>query len=554
MAILGPSGCGKSTLLRLVAGLDEPTSGDVVVEGRKVRGIEERCAVVFQEPRLLPWLDLVGNVALGLPRGTPRASGREAVRRWLEVVGLDRFHRHRPRQISGGMAQRTALARALARRPGVLLLDEPFAALDALTRLRMQDLLADVQRRANTTVLLVTHDVDEALHLADRVILLGGEEPHEGATVLTVLDVPYPVPETAVTPNSPPCARTFLTASAFPVPPPSRRPRDDSPPSLSCLHPARDPGDGVRVRRGHRRPGRRGAAARLRLLQPAQPCRPQAGLAGTGAFRQGDQGHLGPVGGEQQGQREPARRDDRRRLHGRGGRTPGPGQRHRHQGDRGVQRPEWAALVVAKTSSITGIAGLKGRKVAATKGTDPYFFLLQSLHEAKLTGADVEVVNLQHADGKTALERGDVDAWAGLDPLMAQSQIDAGSKLIYRNPAFTSYGFLNAREAFIKDHPDLVQSVVNAYEKARAWIGAHPDETVTLLAEEAKLSPEIAKLVLTERTKTEISPVPGPEQRAVLERILPILVEENQVRSADEARAALDSLFDPAFAEKAHAS
>lgn len=194
VAILGPSGCGKSTLLRLVAGLDEPTSGDVVVEGRKVRGIEERCAVVFQEPRLLPWLDLVGNVALGLPRGTPRASGREAVRRWLEVVGLDRFHRHRPRQISGGMAQRTALARALARRPGVLLLDEPFAALDALTRLRMQDLLADVQRRANTTVLLVTHDVDEALHLADRVILLGGEEPHEGATVLTVLDVPYPRP------------------------------------------------------------------------------------------------------------------------------------------------------------------------------------------------------------------------------------------------------------------------------------------------------------------------------------------------------------------------
>ncbi|SNT58660.1 sulfonate transport system ATP-binding protein [Streptosporangium subroseum] len=194
VAILGPSGCGKSTLLRLVAGLDEPTRGDVVVDGRKVRGIEERCAVVFQEPRLLPWLDLVGNVALGLPRGTPRASGREAVRRWLEVVGLDRFHRHRPRQISGGMAQRTALARALARRPGVLLLDEPFAALDALTRLRMQDLLVDVQRRSNTTVLLVTHDVDEALHLADRVLLLGGEEPREGATVLTVLDVPYPRP------------------------------------------------------------------------------------------------------------------------------------------------------------------------------------------------------------------------------------------------------------------------------------------------------------------------------------------------------------------------
>ncbi|GAA2717404.1 ABC transporter ATP-binding protein [Actinoplanes palleronii] len=176
VALLGPSGCGKSTLLRLVGGLETASSGSVRVDGREVRGIEARCAVVFQEPRLLPWRSIERNVAFGLPRGTSRERTRTEVKHWLSVVGLAEFGRYRPRQVSGGMAQRAALARALARRPGVLLLDEPFAALDALTRLRMQDLLAEVQQAAGTTVLLVTHDVDEALHLADRVVLLGTSE------------------------------------------------------------------------------------------------------------------------------------------------------------------------------------------------------------------------------------------------------------------------------------------------------------------------------------------------------------------------------------------
>ncbi|MFC4071187.1 ABC transporter ATP-binding protein [Actinoplanes subglobosus] len=193
VALLGPSGCGKSTLLRLAGGLDTPTSGRVLVDGQPVRGYEPRCAVVFQEPRLLPWRTIERNVAYGLPRGTDREKGRAEVAHWLSVVGLAGFARHRPRQVSGGMAQRAALARALARRPGVLLLDEPFAALDALTRLRMQDLLAEVQRTAGTTVLLVTHDVDEALHLADRVVLLGtgpSADVDAAASIRLVLDVP----------------------------------------------------------------------------------------------------------------------------------------------------------------------------------------------------------------------------------------------------------------------------------------------------------------------------------------------------------------------------
>ncbi len=216
--------------------------------------------------------------------------------------------------------------------------------------------------------------------------------------------------------------------------------------------------------------------------------------------------------------------------------------------------PEWAALVTAKDSPITSVAQLKGKKVAATKGTDPYFFLLQALRQNGLSGTDVEVVNLQHADGEAALKRGDVAAWAGLDPIMATSEVTAGSKLFYRNPEFTSYGFLNARESFLKDHPDLAQKVVNAYEKARAWIAANPDQAVALLAAESKVTPEVAKVVLTQRTDLKVSPVPGAPQRAVLERILPVLVAEGQVKDESSAKTALETLFEPRFAQKADAT
>ncbi len=133
VALLGSSGSGKSTLLRLIAGLDSPTGGQIEIDGVAVRGIDPRCAVVFQEPRLLPWRSLAANVEYGLPPGTTRAKGSGTVQHWLEVVGLSEFGGHYPRQMSGGMAQRAGLARALARRPRVLLLDEPLAALDALT-------------------------------------------------------------------------------------------------------------------------------------------------------------------------------------------------------------------------------------------------------------------------------------------------------------------------------------------------------------------------------------------------------------------------------------
>lgn len=186
VAILGPSGCGKSTLLRLIGGLDQPTSGEIRLGDKVVTASDPRCAVVFQEPRLFPWKKVSANVGVG----SRRLHERPSTERWLERVGLAGFGDSFPHQLSGGMAQRVALARALIGHPQVLLLDEPFAALDALTRLQMQDLLAGVCADLGTTAVMVTHDVDEALHLADRIIVMS-QRP---ASVVEVIEIDHPRP------------------------------------------------------------------------------------------------------------------------------------------------------------------------------------------------------------------------------------------------------------------------------------------------------------------------------------------------------------------------
>lgn len=192
VAIVGPSGCGKSTLLRLVGGLDAPTGGSIRIDDSHVVDVDERTAVAFQEPRLMPWRTIAQNIELGLPRGTARRDGRERVRELIELVGLEQAADQRPSEVSGGMAQRASLARALARNPGVLLLDEPFGALDALTRLRMHDLLLKIHAAEPTTVLLVTHDVEEALYLADRVLLLRtlGDADTDAPSIARAITVP----------------------------------------------------------------------------------------------------------------------------------------------------------------------------------------------------------------------------------------------------------------------------------------------------------------------------------------------------------------------------
>jgi NitT/TauT family transport system ATP-binding protein len=171
--ILGPSGCGKSTLLRLVAGLDRPTTGKILLAGRPVVGPGPERGMVFQSYTLFPWLTVADNIGFGLrEKGVPAPQRRAIVRDWLERIGLSGFAEHFPKQLSGGMQQRTAIARALANDPAILLLDEPFGALDNQTRALMQELLLGIWERDRKTVLFVTHDIEEAIFLASRVLVM----------------------------------------------------------------------------------------------------------------------------------------------------------------------------------------------------------------------------------------------------------------------------------------------------------------------------------------------------------------------------------------------
>jgi sulfonate transport system substrate-binding protein len=213
-------------------------------------------------------------------------------------------------------------------------------------------------------------------------------------------------------------------------------------------------------------------------------------------------------------------------------------------------QPEWAALVTTADSGITEVTDLVGKNVAATKGTDPYFFLIQALEEAGVDPSEVTVQNLQHADGNSALANGSVDAWSGLDPIMAGAEAE-GAELFYRNVDFNTYGFLNATESFLEESPELAQAVLDVYEKARAWALENPAETAAILAEVAGLEEDVATTVIQERSNLDVDPVPGQAQLDVLERVGPILVETGDVASQENVDAALAELLEPSYAEKA---
>jgi sulfonate transport system substrate-binding protein len=210
-------------------------------------------------------------------------------------------------------------------------------------------------------------------------------------------------------------------------------------------------------------------------------------------------------------------------------------------------RPEWTALVVPRDSPIRTLADLKGRKVAATKGTDPYLFLLRALHTTGLKRADIEHVALQHADGRAALEQGRVDAWAGLDPLMAASELDAGSRLLYRNVAFNTYGFLNVREEFLDRNPEAVRRVIAGYERARKWILANTTEAAKILSEEAKVSLPVALLQIKLRTDLS-NPQPSDEHVKALQAAAPILRDESLVKPDVDLGRTITALVDTRFA------
>ena len=189
VCVVGGSGCGKTTLLRIIAGLETDYEGAVFLDGKQLKGTGLDRGVVFQEHRLLSWLSVHDNVAFGVT-GLPRDERNRDVRHYLSLVGLDKFEHAYPHQLSGGMSQRVAIARALVGRPEVLLLDEPFASLDALTRMRMQQEILRIWEAERTTVVLVTHDIEEAVYLADRVVIMS---PQPG-TIRSVFPVPMPRP------------------------------------------------------------------------------------------------------------------------------------------------------------------------------------------------------------------------------------------------------------------------------------------------------------------------------------------------------------------------
>ncbi len=209
-------------------------------------------------------------------------------------------------------------------------------------------------------------------------------------------------------------------------------------------------------------------------------------------------------------------------------------------------RPEWTALVTRKDTGISQIADLKGKRVAVTRGTDPHIFLVRALASAGLTDRDVKFVLLQHADGRLALERGDVDAWAGLDPMMAAAEIDSGAVLFYRNAAANTWGILNVREEFAKAHPDLVKRVLAVYEDARKWALANPGELKKIFASFTKLPDAVVERQLATRTDLTHGPIGAAQAETILAAGL-ALQDTGVIDKSVDVKAAVDALIDPTF-------
>ena len=216
-------------------------------------------------------------------------------------------------------------------------------------------------------------------------------------------------------------------------------------------------------------------------------------------------------------------------------------------------QPEWSALVVDEDSDIESVEDLEGASIAANLATDPYFFMARALQEAGLSVDDVEVQSLQHANGRQALSNGDVDAWAGLDPIMAGAEAE-GAELLYRNVDFNTYSVVNATGDFVENHPDVAQVVVNVYEQAREWASENPEGTAEILAEYAGIELDIAEAVISERTNFDVDPVPGDDVYAAMEAAGPFFVENGDVDSQDAVDEALESLFYTDFAENIEAT
>jgi sulfonate transport system substrate-binding protein len=206
-------------------------------------------------------------------------------------------------------------------------------------------------------------------------------------------------------------------------------------------------------------------------------------------------------------------------------------------------RPEWTALVTTKDSRIATVADLKGKRVAVTRGTDPHIFLVRALLDAGLSEKDISPVLLQHADGKTALIRGDVDAWAGLDPMMAQAEIEDGARLFFRKPQANTWGILNVREQFLKDNPDVVRRVLATYEEARKYAVANYDDLKKTFIATTRLPDAVVDKQLKERTELTHSRIGAPQRESILAAGL-ALQQAGVIDAKADVKAMLDALID----------
>jgi sulfonate transport system substrate-binding protein len=209
-------------------------------------------------------------------------------------------------------------------------------------------------------------------------------------------------------------------------------------------------------------------------------------------------------------------------------------------------RPEWTALVTRNDTPIAKIADLKGKRVAVTRGTDPHIFLVRALQSVGLTEKDITPVLLQHPDGKTALIRGDVDGWAGLDPMMAQAEVEEGARLFYRNKEANTWGILNAREEFLKDHPDIVRRVLAVYEEARKFSLANYGEEKRIFIAATKLPDAVVDKQLKERTELTHNKVGAAQRDSILQAGL-ALQQAGVVPASVDVKRTVDDLIDPGF-------
>jgi sulfonate transport system substrate-binding protein len=209
-------------------------------------------------------------------------------------------------------------------------------------------------------------------------------------------------------------------------------------------------------------------------------------------------------------------------------------------------RPEWTALVTGKDTSINKIEDLKGRRVAVTRGTDPHIFLVRALRSVGLSERDITPVLLQHPDGKTALIRGDVDAWAGLDPMMAQAQVEDGARLFYRSKEANTWGILNASDDFLKQHPDVTRRVIAVYEEARKYCLAHYDDEKRVFMAVTKLPGEVVDIQLKERTELTFNRIGTPQRDSILQAGL-ALQQAGVLPASVDVKQALDGLIDDRY-------